>query len=371
MMISLIDKLRNYLSENKQMPFVDYMQQALYAPGNGYYSSNKPKLGRQGDFVTAPELTPLFGKALANQCHQLLSSLESPVILEFGAGTGQLCLDILRQLTLLQCLPETYYILEVSADLRHRQEILLRENLPEHAHRVQWLDRLPEIPFQGVILANEVLDAMPVHRFLQTEEGLFESHIQLDTEHHLCENFLPCNNPQLIKHLEGRLPPVYPYLSEANLYLDAWVQACSDILDRGAVLILDYGFSQKEYYHPDRSQGTLMCHYQHQSHSNPLAHPGEEDISAHVDFTHVAEAASEAGFSIAGYSNQAAFLLANNILDLLELIVSEKEKFKNTQALKQLLQPQEMGELFKVIALTKGIHSPLTGFQLQDKRASL
>lgn len=370
-MTSLIDKVRNYLTENNSMLFVEYMQQALYAPSCGYYSSNKPKLGSQGDFVTAPELTALFGKTLANQCQQIMTSLSSASILEFGAGTGRLALDILTQLEQLQCLPKTYYILEVSGDLRLRQQELITEKLPHLASRVQWLDRLPEKAFEGIIIANEVLDAMPVHRFMHTEKGLLESHIQLDEQHNLCERFLPCTNEKLIQHLDGRLPPRYPYLSEANLFIDAWIHSCYNILEKGAVFLIDYGFSRYEYYHPDRNQGTLMCHYQHQSHTNPLAHPGEEDITAHVDFTHVAEAAFAAGFSIAGFTNQAAFLLANGILALLEELPSEREKFAATQAVKQLLQPQEMGELFKVIALTKGIDFPLLGFQLQDKRASL
>jgi SAM-dependent MidA family methyltransferase len=371
MMIPIIDTIKNYLNKNTRMPFVDYMQQALYAPYSGYYSSNTQKLGKYGDFITAPELTPLFGKTLANQCQQILSKFGSANILEFGAGTGQLCIDILCQLDSLQCLPEKYTILEVSGNLRGRQEAHIKKTIPHLASRVQWLDRLPKTPFQGIILVNEVLDAMPVHRFMQTETGLLESHIQLDEQKNLCERFLPCTNVKLIKHLDSLLPPIYPYLSEANLYIDAWIQSCHNILEQGAVFIIDYGFNRQEYYHPDRYQGTLMCHYQHQAHSNPLAHPGEEDITAHVDFTHVAEAAYNAGFSIAGFTNQAAFLLANGILQLLETIPSEKEKIFSTQALKQLLQPQEMGELFKVIALTKEINYPLKGFQLQDKLASL
>lgn len=368
-----IDHLHKHLSQFGAIPFVDFMQQALYAPNWGYYTRARSPLGATGDFITAPELTPLFGYTLAQQCEQILQQLNKPILFEFGAGSGQLCIDILTRLEQLDALPEAYHILEVSASLQARQQDHIKTKLPHLADRVHWLSAWPEQAFEGVVIANEVLDAMPVHRFLKTEEGLFESMIGLDEQGALTENFVPCTNIRLDTHVKRVLKhDTMPYASEANLLIDGWIEACHAMLIRGAVLLLDYGFPEHEYYHPSRTQGTLMCHYQHTAHPNPLLHPGEEDITAHVDFTHVADAALNAGFEVSGYTNQASFLLANGLLSLLEgKIGNEPSQIKQQQAVKQLLQPHEMGELFKVIALTKQLDFGLTGFHLHDKRASL
>jgi SAM-dependent MidA family methyltransferase len=370
--MSIIQTLHTHLAEHHELAFVEFMQLALYAPNEGYYSSDLPKLGKQGDFVTAPELTPLFGKTLANQCQQILSYLESPVLFEFGAGSGTLCVDILSHLQELGCLPESYYILEVSANLRHRQQELIQQKIPHLAHKVQWLERWPENPFNGVIIANEVLDAMPVNRFMQTNDALLESYVTLNEKNQLREVFKPSLNQRLLTYVNSHLElHTRPYLSEVNLFLDDWLLNIYRMLHQGTVLLIDYGFPRHEYYHPDRNQGTLMCHYKHQSHPAPLLHPGEQDITAHVDFTHVAEAGHQAGFHIAGYTNQASFLLANGLLSLINTLESEHEHFQAKQAIKQLTQPSEMGELFKVMALTKNLEIDLNGFQLQDKRVSL
>ncbi|MDF1827245.1 MAG: SAM-dependent methyltransferase [Legionellaceae bacterium] len=371
--MSPLDHLREHLGKHGAIPFVDFMQQALYAPLWGYYTRPRSPLGAAGDFITAPELTPLFGYTLAQQCEQVLQHLNQPIIFEFGAGTGQLCIDILTRLEQLNALPHAYHILEVSASLQARQQDHIQTKIPHLAERVQWLSAWPEQAFEGVVIANEVLDAMPVHRFLKTDQGLLESMIALDEHNQLTENFVPCTNKHLEAHVERVLKHnTVPYASEANLFIDGWVEACHAMLKRGAVLLIDYGFPEHEYYHPSRTQGTLMCHYQHKAHPNPLLHPGEEDITAHVDFTHVADAALNAGFEVSGYTNQASFLLANGLLSLLEeSVLDEPNQIKQQQAVKQLLQPHEMGELFKVIALTKQLDFGLTGFQLHDKRASL
>lgn len=370
MTLSTIIKTR--LQQEGAIPFVDFMQLCLYHPQWGYYSSGTQKFGPQGDFVTAPELTPLFGYTLANQCQQVLCTLKDPVIFEFGAGSGRLCVDLLTQLERTQNLPVGYQILEVSADLRQRQKKRVEEEIPHLAHLVTWLDRWPERPFIGVIIANEVLDAMPVHRFLQTENGLQESVVSLSPAGELCETFRPIQDQRLAQFVQTTLADLpQPYLSEVNLFAASWIQQCSDMLQQGALFALDYGFPRHEYYHPDRNQGTLMCHYQHQAHSNPLLHPGLQDITAHVDFTLIAEAADAAGLEVTGYTNQAAFLLANGLLNLLEDIDDDHKRINAQQAVKQLLHPSEMGELFKVIALTKGLDLELNGFQWHDKRASL
>ncbi|KTD34570.1 class I SAM-dependent methyltransferase [Legionella israelensis] len=364
----LVDILR----ERLPAPFVDYMQQALYAPGLGYYSSGSAKLGKAGDFITAPELTPLFGYTLANQCRQIFTHLHSPCLFEFGAGTGQLCVDLLSGLEKLNSLPERYFILDVSASLRQRQQALIEEKIPTLAGRVEWLTEWPKTPFNGVAIANEVLDAMPVHRFMQTADGLLESFIHLDENDRLVERFQPCADERLTAYVKKVLPVSRcPYLSEVNLFMEGWLKECYSMLNQGALLIIDYGFPRHEYYHPDRNQGTIMCHYHHRAHSDFLAHPGEQDITAHVDFTHVAEAAFDAGFHVAGYTNQASFLLANGLLTLMSEADSDRKRLAMSQAAKQLLQPSEMGELFKVIALSKHLKTELSGFQLNDKRASL
>lgn len=345
------------------MPFVEFMHYALYAPYVGYYSASMP-LGQEGDFVTSPEITPLFGYALANQCATLLDELSAPIIFEFGAGSGKLCVDLLKRLQILKKLPEAYYILDVSATLKQKQRDYIDSHLPELIDRIHWLEQWPARPFEGIVIANEVLDAMPVHRFLKTEQGLFESMVSWRNEH-FEEHFKPCQNKLLKQHVDAVLKhATTPYLSEANLMLKDWMHQCANMLNKGAIFIIDYGFPAHEYYHPDRNQGTLMCHTQHRTHANPLANPGHEDITAHVDFTHVADCAVQSGLHVAGYTNQASFLLANHLLDF-------AESYEARQAIQQLTHPSEMGELFKVIGLTKNLTTPLQGFEFFDKRASL
>jgi SAM-dependent MidA family methyltransferase len=271
----------------------------------------------------------------------------------------------------LNSLPDAYYILELSANLRHRQNEFIQQQIPHLSHKVHWLDRWPDTPFNGIILANEVLDAMPVHRFKQTDDQILESYVCLD-QGQLTELFKPCHNQKLLTYIKNKLQPLpAPYLSEVNLYIDDWVLNLYHVLNQGAVFLIDYGFPRHEYYHPDRNQGTLMCHYQHHAHTNPFLHPGEQDITAHVDFTHLAEAGQHAGFHISGYTNQASFLLANGLLSLVNTLTSDHDLFRAKQAIKQLTQPSEMGELFKVIAMTKNLEVTLNGFLLNDKRVSL
>lgn len=364
----LLDKMRN----SSPMFFADYMQMALYDPDYGYYSSGLSKIGKQGDFITAPELTPLFGHTLANQCAEILQSLDEGSILEFGAGTGQLCIDVLTRLESLNCLPQHYFILEVSGYLKQCQQQAIMTKIPHLAEKVRWLDSWPKTPLQGVMLANEVLDAMPVHRFLLQYDKVYESLVEVTSENQLQENFIHCTSQKLLHYLEHCQIPAHPeYYSEANLFLEGWIKQCFHHLEKGCIILIDYGFPRHEYYHPDRHQGTLMCHYHHRAHTNPFLNPGEQDITAHVDFTHVAEAGRASGFHVAGFTNQASFLLGNGLLSLLQEIQDEEVYIKASQPVKQLVQPSEMGELFKVIALTKDWENPLSGFMLQDKRVSL
>ncbi len=363
-----IDFLREHLATNTSMPFVEFMQQALYSPRFGYYTTSGLPIGEKGDFITAPELTPLFGYTLASQCIPVLKNLNAPSMFEFGAGTARLCIDVLTHLEKENALPARYLILEVSGALRALQEENIHQEIPHLAHLVHWVSALPPEPFEGIVLANEVLDAMPVHRFLKTETTLLESMITLDEDKNLKEVFEPCKNDALKTHVERILNHnVRPYASEANLHVEGWLSACCTMLTRGLVLLIDYGFPAHEYYHPDRRHGTLMCHHQHKAHPNPLKNPGLEDITAHVDFTHVADCALNAGFEVRGYTNQASFLLASGLLNLL----GQTPDLKTQQAVKQLVQPNEMGELFKVMALCKALNLPLSGFQWHDKRVNL
>lgn len=354
------------------MLFVEFMQQALYHPLYGYYTGNLTKLGREGDFMTSPELTPLFGQTLARGCVGFFEEMTRPMLFEFGAGTGKLCVDLLKSLEALKALPEKYIILEVSGHLRQVQEQWITEQIPHLSERIEWISQWPKEPFDGVIIANEVLDAMPVHRLKQEGGTVYESVIVREETGELTEAWQRCDNERLIKYAEAYFPGEdIPYVSEVNGLIEGWLSGCVQMLNRGAVFLIDYGFPAREYYHLDRSSGTLMCHYQHHAHPNPLIHVGEQDITAHVNFSHVAEAADSLGFHVALYTNQAAFLLALGLLDCLTAMASEREKFKANQAVKMLLHPSEMGELFKVMVLTKAWDAPLPWHVRQDKRASL
>lgn len=366
-MNTIIEKIQR----DGAIPFAEFMHLALYAPGDGYYASGHKRISAEGDFITAPTLSPYFGHSVAKQCQAILAHYPNGVILEFGAGNGALCAQILDWLDKHNSLPERYYILEVSPSLRAEQQERIA-NLPAKQRLcVEWLDSLPTQAIQGVILGNEVFDAMPVHRFLHQDGNVLESMVNYE-DNRFVERFVPTQNPALEHYVKTHIPlTLSPYQSEVNLTLPAFMQSLSSILEAGSALWFDYGFPRHEYYHPDRRTGTLMCHLKHRSHSNPFFEVGQQDITAHVDFTHVAESAYDAGFRIAGYANQASFLLSLGILELLQQEEDLVAGYNASQQVKKLLDPQEMGELFKVIALQKGSAHALQGFQFFDKRASL
>ena len=352
--------------------FARYMELALYAPGLGYYTAGSQKFGAAGDFVTAPELSPLFAQALANQAAQVMAA-SAPHIMEAGAGTGRLAADLLAALEALGCLPETYSILDLSPDLRQRQARTLEEKVPHLAARVRWLDRLPE-RFSGLVLGNEVLDAMPVHLVAWRENGIFERGVAFEDgsftwKERLAEGELLARATALA---EECAIPQSGYVSEINLAASAWVASWAAILDQGTLLLLDYGFPRHEYYHPQRGGGTLMCHYRHHSHPEPFHLPGLTDITAHVDFTAVAEAGFDAGLELLGYTAQGQFLMNCGLLESLSSLPSGSVDYLKASAMVQkLLQPHEMGELFKVIALGKGVNQLLTGFSRGDRSHTL
>lgn len=349
--------------------FARYMELALYAPAQGYYSGGAWKFGAQGDFITAPELTPLFGATLARQAAEVMAC-SAPQVLEVGAGSGALAASVLPMLAQLGHVPERYLILELSGELRARQAQRLAALPGDLAARVQWLERLPEA-FDGVVLGNEVLDAMPVHLARWDEVGILERGVALDDAGGFAWRDRPAEGAVLAA--AQALPVQAPYLSELPLAATAWIRQWGRVLGRGALLLVDYGFPRHEYFHPQRDQGTLMCHYRHHAHSEPFHLPGLTDITAHVDFTGVAEAAVGAGLELAGYTGQAQFLFNAGLLEALAARgeTDTAEYLRASNAVKMLTSPAEMGELFKVIALTRNLPGPLAGFARGDRRHTL
>ena len=357
------------------IPFSRYMELCLYSPGLGYYSAGLQKFGEAGDFVTAPEISPLFGQCLAQSCASVLAELGGGDLLEFGAGSGRLAVDVLSALAQLQQLPGTCYIIERSADLRERQQALLARMLPDLVHRVRWLDALPAGDFRGVILANEVLDAMPVERFHWTGAAV-EQYCVADINGafgwQLC-NDTPVELATAVTGICEDYSLPAGYVTEANLMLVPWLQGIATAMSQGVVLLADYGYPRHEYYHVQRTQGTLMCHYRHRAHDDPFLWPGLQDITAHVDFTTVAEAAVAAGFAVSGYTTQAHFLLDCGLEQLLQAQGKPEstDYLKAAQQAKTLIMPGEMGERFKFIVLTKDIELEIPGFRMQDMRGKL
>jgi SAM-dependent MidA family methyltransferase len=359
------------------LSFARYMELALYAPGLGYYSTGSHKFGARGDFITAPETSPLFARCLARQCQQVLAALGGGAILEFGAGSGVLAVELLLELERLNSLPTEYFILELSAELRARQQQLLAQRAAHLLDRAHWLDSLPVGGLHGVVLANEVLDAMPVQLFVHSAGALRERCIAWEEQGFVWRD-VPAGAPlvQAVAALQAALPEPLPdgYCSEFNPALSGWVRSLAATLERGAALLIDYGYPRREYYLPERSAGTLMCHYRHRVHADPLILTGLQDITAHVDFSAVAAAGLAAGLAIAGYTTQAHFLLGSGLPELAAASDPENSAahLAMTDQIKTLTLPGEMGERFKVLALTRGLEGlPLRGFALRDLRNRL
>lgn len=362
------------------LPFDRFMELALYAPGLGYYAAGSAKLGAAGDFTTAPEVSPLFGRCLAAQCREVLAHLHandtpSGDILEFGAGSGTLAAEILGALAREGPLPRRYLILEPSPDLQARQAKIIDERVPWAAEQVQWLSRLPE-GFRGVVLANEVLDAMPVHRFRIGDDGTpLEVMVRpvADGWEEVADLPRSVGLTQAVQALQSRgLAQTPGYASEINLRLRPWLAALAAAVDRGLVLLVDYGYPQPEYYRAERSGGTLMCHARHRAHTDPYRDLGLQDITAHVDFTAVAEHSAAAGLALGGYTTQALFLIGCGLdRELAEACADPARALELGLGARTLVLPSAMGERFQVIALEKGVTGPWCGFSTRDLRVRL
>src|SRR6185369_3271771 len=357
------------------LSFDEYMRLALYAPGLGYYSAGAHKLGAGGDFTTAPEISRLFGQCLAQHCHQVLTALGGGEVLEIGAGSGRLAFDVLSAMHLRGRPLQRYRILEISADLRARQRALIATLPDALAECVEWIDAPPSEPWQGALLANEVLDALPVSSFAWRNGEVFENGVcttrdgsfdwmERDATPTLRDEVLRLRADASVQWPDG-------YCSEVCTSSQSWVAEVTRSLQRGVALFIDYGTSRREYYHPQRSAGTLRCHYRQQAHDNPFAHPGMEDITAWVDFTRVAEAADAAGLDVLGYATQAALLLGLGIEAQVSAAADERTRIMRAAEARQLLMPEEMGEHFKAMALGRGFDAPLAAFAHQDLRDRL
>jgi SAM-dependent MidA family methyltransferase len=347
------------------MSFKDYMNRTLYEPGLGYYSAGMTKFGVAGDFITAPEISPLFGRCLAQQFESIFSQGCARQVLEFGAGSGRLCEQILSNLTA----PISYSIVEVSADLKLRQQQYLKQKVsPVVFESIEWLDSLPE-HFDGIMFGNEVLDAMPVNVVLKEGEWQ-ELGVGFDGERFVWQPYKSPNElvqndaVKTIQKIEadliasgfGALPE--GYCTEINLNYSPWLEALQASCHQAVILMIDYGYEQAQYYHPNRSSGTLTCYYRHRSHPDPFVYPGLQDITAFVDFDAFADAAIDTGFTVCGLASQRQFLLHNGLLEAAQELSEAGDtqaQIKVAQQIKTLMLPAEMGEKFQVVGLQKNL----------------
>ncbi|WP_425502882.1 class I SAM-dependent methyltransferase [Pseudomarimonas arenosa] len=356
-----VEQLRAVIAaEGGAIPFSRYMELALYAPGFGYYSAGATKFGASGDFITAPELGSLFARTVANAAIRLLRPLGEADVLELGGGSGAFAEGMLTHLAELDWRPGRYMILEPSADLRQRQQQRLRERLTADLFaRVEWLDQLPEQGWSGLLFANEVLDALPVTRFVKRQGEVMELYVEVrEQQLRLTERAADSMLIAALQKVEQTLGRSLPdgYVSELLVQLPWWLQAVTGSLQRGLALFIDYGYTRREYYLDERSQGTLVCHYRHRAHADPFIWPGLNDISSFVDFTAVAEAGLAAGLELAGFCSQASFLLGNGLeQELAAPAADEREQRARNEEARKLVLPGEMGERFRVIGLERGV----------------
>ncbi len=351
------------------------MEIALYAPGLGYYSNGLQKFGSAGDFITAPETSALFGRCLAHSIAPVLQSFEQPDILEFGAGSGVMAVDVLSELSKRSALPDRYLIVERSASLKQRQRQRFERDIPEMQDRIQWIDDVSNLTINGVVIANEVLDALSVKRFIWSDNRVVEQGVCINDTGFAFQKMSKTDEAMssTILALQANHEWCEGYQSEWSPMLRPWIKTIADCLTAGAVVFVDYGSVQSEYYHPQRHGGSLMCHYRHRAHPDPFVLPGLQDITAYVDFTAVAEAADQVGLQVAGFTTQTHFLLNNGLDAFIGEVdpADQKTFFKLVSECKTLTMPGEMGERFKAIALTRNSAIEVGGFAEQDLRGRL
>ena len=350
-------------NEGDWIPFARYMELALYAPGLGYYSAGARKFGAEGDFVTAPELTPMFARCIAMQALQVLEATGGD-ILELGPGSGALAADLFEELNAQGKAPKRYLLLEVSPELQARQRERLEKRFPGDMDRFVWIDRLPE-KIRGLVVANEVLDVVPFSMVRRRGAEILERGVVV-SEAGFAFDDAPLPDGDLKRRAQTVFPPGdYDYLSQVGLAAEGLVRTIASSLESGVALFIDYGFPEREFYHPQRSMGTLRCHYRHRFHGDPFFMPGLQDITAHVDFSAMARAADSGGAEIYGFTTQAYFLISCGLAVLVSSgdPTATLSRLKGTSVVHRLINPAEMGELFKVLAIGKGFDAPLLGFQ--------
>jgi SAM-dependent MidA family methyltransferase len=360
----LAERIANEIGEaGGWIPFSQFMELALYTPGYGYYAAGARKIGAAGDFVTAPEITPMFARCISMQARQVLERTGGEIF-ELGPGSGVLAADLFAELKAQGAAPVRYRLLEVSPDLRERQRALIAERHPADLGRFEWVDALPG-RIRGLVVANEVLDVLPCSLVHRLGSEIFELGVVLSDAGFAWDDSR-LRDGELKRRAAAVVPPGdYDYLTEVNLAAEALVRTVAASLEAGLALFIDYGFASREYYHPQRSMGTLRCHYRHRFHNDPFFLPGLQDITAHVDFTAMAAAAQSGGAEVMGYTTQAYFLISCG----LAVLVSGGDpsmtlsRLKATSAVHRLINPSEMGEIFKVLGIGRGIDSPLIGFQ--------
>ena len=378
---SLLGEMRGRLSAQiaqagGALPFDRFMEAALYEPGLGYYVNGRRKFGESGDFVTAPEVSPLFSRCLARQIAECLANLGDGCVLEVGAGSGRMAADTLAELETLGALPERYLILELSPSLQQLQCETLDRDVPHLRSRVEWLSQLPADGIRGVLVGNELLDAMPVHRFRRSGDAWQELSVAVENGTFV-DHWTELRGAGMERALAGIWPDpgevIDGYSSELNMRLAPWLRAVAESLTAGYVILIDYGYTQREYYHVERSQGTLICHFRQRAYADPYLLPGLADITANVDFSALAHAALAQGFELSGYTTQVHFLIDNGLEQM--LAASDPSRVKQhiglMQGVKKLTLPGEMGERFKVMAFAREASPVLSGFRSRDMRDRL
>ena len=370
---ALVEIILDEIKTHGQISFRRYMEMCLYQPSLGYYVAGAKKFGTGGDFTTAPEISPLFGYCLANQAADVLRELtDDGTVLEIGAGTGALAASMLQRFQDIECLPKHYFILELGTELQQRQRETIEREVPELLDRVVWLDSLDDFSMSGIIVANELLDAMPVRCFTLEAGQIYERVVKAAAEDSN-ESFIWGSEPadQHLMAVVNELPLgeiVEPYRSEINPQLKPWFASISRILNKGVALLIDYGYERADYYHPQRNDGTLICHYRQRVVNEPFYLPGLMDITANVDFTAVVESGTEAGLDFSGYTNQASFLFGAGLDHIFASVAGEDEqqRLELSAQIKMLTLPGEMGDRFKVIGFSRNFDHDLGGFGFND-----